>query len=113
MEEARLRMVARNPSKFGAISLTSKFALVTDFVKYTPYKERSMETNPNAIPFWSKMPWHIECHPSDEPKIDVLLSHMDCTNRLAQLFGEAAFHHVNPGPKATAGEPDTNAGVVT
>jgi hypothetical protein len=113
MEDARLRMVARNPSKFGAISLMPKFALVTDFVKYTPYKERSTETNPNTIPFWSKMPWHIECHTSDEPKIDALLSCMDCTNRLAQLFGEAAFHHVNLGPKATAGEHDTNAGVVT
>ncbi len=113
MEEAHLRMIARNPSKFGAISLMPKFALVTDFVKYTPYKERSMETNPNAIPFWSKMPWHIECHTSDEPKIDALLSYMDCTNCLAQLFGEGAFHHVNPGPKATAGGRDTNAGVVT
>jgi hypothetical protein len=114
MEEARLRMVARNPSKFGAISLTpKKFALVMDFVKYTPYKERSMETNPNTIPFWLKMPWHIECHTSDEPKIDALLSYMDRTNCLAQLFGEAAFHHVNLGPKATAGERDTNVGVVT
>ncbi len=113
MEEARLRMVARKPSKFGAVSLMPKFALVTDFVKYTPYEERSTETNPNAIPFWSKMPWHIKCHTSDEPKIDALLSYMDRTNRLAQLFGEAAFHHVNPGPKATAGERDMNTGVVT
>jgi hypothetical protein len=37
--EARLKMIAKNPSKFGAIATSPKFALSTEFVKNTPYKE--------------------------------------------------------------------------
>ncbi len=63
MEEACITMVNKNLSKFGVIDKTPRFALSTDFVKNTPYAERS---NDDKIPFWAKMPWHLECCESDK-----------------------------------------------
>jgi hypothetical protein len=53
IEEAPITMVNKNPSKFGIIDKTPRFALSTDFVKNTPYKESS---DNNKILFWAKMP---------------------------------------------------------
>jgi hypothetical protein len=59
------------------------------------------------------MPWHLECQTSDEPVFDAILSYMYCRGCMARLLGEAAFHHLNPGPDASAGDRDVNARVVT
>ncbi len=110
MEEACITMVNKNPSKFGVIDKTPRFALSTDFVKNTPYEERSDD---DKIPFWAKAPWHLECRESDEGPIKAILSYMYRSGRMARILGKAAFHHLNPGPNATAGERDINAGIVT
>ncbi len=110
MEEARITMVNKNPSKFGAIDKTPRFALSMDFVKNTPYKECS---DNDKIPFWAKTPWHLECSESDEGPIEAILSYMYRSGHMARILGEAAFHHLNPGPDTTAGECDINAGIVT
>jgi hypothetical protein len=73
MEEARITMVNKNPSKFGAIDKTPRFALSTNFVKNTPYEERSDD---DKILFWAKTPWHLECRKSDEGPIKAILSYM-------------------------------------
>jgi hypothetical protein len=110
LEEARITMVNKNPSKFGAIDKTPRFALSMDFVKNTPYKECS---DNDKIPFWAKTPWHLECSESDEGPIEAILSYMYRSGHMARILGEAAFHHLNPGPDTTAGECDINAGIVT
>jgi hypothetical protein len=110
MEEARITMVNKNPPKFGAIDKTPRFALSTDFVKNTPYAERSDD---NKIPFWAKTPWHLECRESDEGHIEAILSYMYRSGRMAFILDKASFHHLNPGSDATAGERDINAGIVT
>jgi hypothetical protein len=53
MEEARITMVNKNPSKFGAIDKTPRFALSMDFVKNMPHEECSDD---NKILFWAKTP---------------------------------------------------------
>jgi hypothetical protein len=110
MEEARITMVNKNPSKFGTIDKTPRFALSIDFVKNTPYKEGSDD---DKIPFWTKTPWHLECRESDKGPIEAILSYMYRSGRIARILGKAAFHHLNPGPDATAGKRDINAGIAT
>jgi hypothetical protein len=110
MEEARITMVNKNPSKFGAIDKTPRFALSTDFVKNTPYEELS---DNDKILFWAKTSWHLEYRKSDEGSIEAILSYMYRSGRMARILGEAAFHHLDPGPDAMAGECDINAGIVT
>ncbi len=70
-------------------------------VKHMPYEAYSNEVDPNPIPFWSKIPWHIKCHTLDEAQIEALLAYMDCMSHMEHLFGDAVFHHVNPRPEAT------------
>jgi hypothetical protein len=103
-------MVKRNPSKFGAIDKTLRFALSTDFVKNMPYEERSDD---DKIPFMAKAPWHLECRESDEGPIEAILSYMYQSDRMSRILGKADFYHLNPGPDATATERDINAGIVT
>jgi hypothetical protein len=110
MEEVHITMVNKNPSKFGAIDKTPRFALSMDFVKNTPYKERSDD---DKFPFWAKTPWHLECRKSDEGPIKAILSFMYRSSRMARILGGAAFHHLNPGPDAMANEHNINAGIVT
>ncbi len=57
MEEARRRMVVKNPYKYGSITKVPPFILEKDFIKHTPYSEQS---NEDDIPFWVKMPFHLE-----------------------------------------------------
>jgi hypothetical protein len=101
MEKACITMVNKNPLKFGAIDKTPRFALSTDFVKNTPYAERS---DNDKIPFWAKMPLHLECRESDKGHIKAILSYMYRSGRMGCILGKAAFHHLNPGFDATAGE---------
>ncbi len=109
MEEARITMVNKNPSKFGAIDKTPRFALSMDFVKNTPYEERSDD---DEIP-WAKTHWHLECRKSDEGPIKAILSYMYQSGHMARILGKAAFHHLNLGPDAMAGKCNINAGIVT
>ncbi len=39
MEEARRRMVVKNPYKYGSITKVPQFILEKDFIKHTPYSE--------------------------------------------------------------------------
>jgi hypothetical protein len=110
MEEARITIVNKNPSKFGAIGKKPRFALSMDFIKNTPYKEHSDD---DKIPFWAKTPWHLECSKSDEGPINAILPYMYQSGCMARILGKAAFHHLNPGPDTMAGECDINADIVT
>ncbi len=73
MEEAQVKMVKKNPSKYGTIRRVPKFTLVTDFLKITPFAEHS---DKDVIPFWAKMPFHIECLVILEDKIKAVLAFM-------------------------------------
>ncbi len=109
MEEAQAKMVKKNPSKYGAIRRIPGFTLVTDFINNTPFVERS---DTNNIPFWAKMPYHIECLTILEDKIKAILAFMYWVKRFQGLFGEAAFYFKNPGLEALAGEHTILAGVL-
>ncbi len=52
-EEAREKMVTKNPYTYGTINNVPHFVLECNFVKNTPYAERSEEDN---IPFWLRIP---------------------------------------------------------
>ncbi len=69
MEEARAKMVKKNPSKYGAIRRVPGFTLVADFIKNTLFAERF---DKDDIPFWAKMPYHIECLAISEDKIKAI-----------------------------------------
>jgi hypothetical protein len=73
MEEARLKMVDRNQFKYGSIVKVPNFVLEKDFIKNTPYTERSEEDD---IPFWAKMPFHLEYVSTDEDHVDQILAYM-------------------------------------
>ncbi len=57
MEEACRKMVVKNLYKYGSITKVPQFILEKDFIKHTPYSEQS---NEDDIPFWAKMPFHLE-----------------------------------------------------
>jgi hypothetical protein len=48
MEEARKKMVVKNPYKYGSITKVPQFILEKDFIKHTPYAEQSDDDD---IPF--------------------------------------------------------------
>ncbi len=101
MEEAQAKMVKRNPSKYGAIRWVPGFTLIADFIKNTPFAERS---DKDDISFWAKMPYHIECLAIWEDKIEAVLAFMYRVKRFQGLFGEAAFYFKNLSLEALAGE---------
>jgi hypothetical protein len=109
MEEARAKMVKRNPSKYGAIRWVPKFTLVTDFIRKTPFAAHS---DKDDIPLWAKMPFHIKCLAILEDKIEATLAFMYCVKRFQGLSGKAAFYFKNPGLEASAGEHTILAGVL-
>ena len=109
MEEARLKMVERNQFKYGSITKVPNFVLEKDFIKNTPYTERSEEDD---IPFWAKMPFHLEYVSTDEDHLDQILAYMYRAKRFQGIFGEAAFYYKNPGPEASAGERNVLAGIL-
>ena len=96
-------MVKKNQYKYGSITKVPQFILEKDFIKHTPYSERS---NEDDIPFWAKMPFHLEYLKTNEEELEhILLACMyDWTKRFQGLFGEAAFYHQNPGMDSKAGD---------
>ena len=109
MEEARQKMVAKNSYKYGSLTKVPQFVLEKDFIKNTPYAEQS---NDDDIPFWAKMPFHLEYQAMHRESLEHILAYMYRTKWFQDLFGEAAFYHRNPGIEATAGERDILAGVL-
>jgi hypothetical protein len=103
-------MVKKNPSKYGAIRQVPGFTLAADFIKNTPFVEHS---NKDKIPFWAKMPYHIECITILEDKIKAILAFMYRVKWFQGLFGEAEFSFKNPGLEALAGDCTILAGVLT
>ncbi len=101
MEEAQQKMVTQNPFKYGSLTKVPQFVIEKDFIKNTPYAER---LNDNDIPFWAKMPFHLEYLTVDKEKIEQILAYMYRLKRFQGLFGDAAFHHRNPEVEATAGD---------
>ncbi len=109
MEEVCHRMLTCNPSKYGTIIRIPQFILEKDFIKNTPYVEQSDEDD---IPFWARMPFHLECEVVDEDHLEQILAYMYQAKRFQALFGEAAFYYNNPGLDASAGERSTLAGIL-
>ena len=109
MEEARKKMVAKNHYKYGSITKVPQFILEKDFIKHTPYSERSNKDN---IPFWAKMPFHLEYLKTNKDELEHILAFMYRTKRFQGLFGEASFYHQNPGMDSTAGKREILAGVL-
>jgi hypothetical protein len=88
---------------------TPKFSMSSNFIKNALYKAQSEE---NKIPFWSKMPWHLEYRTTDKSAIDALLSYMYNSGRIERVLGGAAFHHKN-SPDADFNQRNVNATVLT
>jgi hypothetical protein len=109
MEDARQKMVVKNPYKYGAITKVPEFILERDFIKHSPYAEQSKEDD---IPFWAKMPLHLEYLLKDKDMFKHILAFMYCTNQLQRILGEAAFCHWNPGFDSMAGDQKILAGVL-
>jgi hypothetical protein len=109
MEEACHRMQTCNPSKYGTIVRAPQFVLEKDFIKNTPYAERS---NKDDIPFWACMPFHLECEAVNEDNLKQILAYMYQAKCFHTLLGEAAFYYKNPGLNASAGERSTLAGIL-
>jgi hypothetical protein len=109
MEEAQKKMVAKYPAKYGTLPVTPKFSMSSEFVKNAPYEAWSEE---DKIPFWSKMPWHLEYRITDKAAIDALLSYMYNSGRMEHVLGGAAFHHKN-SPDADFNQRNVNAAILT
>ena len=110
MKEAWQRMIACNPSKYGTIVRVPQFVLERDYIKNTPYAERSDD---NDIPFWARMPFYLECKALKEDHLEQILANiMYCTKCFQAPFREAGFYYKHPGLNASAGECSTLAGVL-
>ncbi len=73
MEDTRQKMVAKKLFKYGAITKVPEFVLERDFIEHAPYAEWSKEDN---IPFWAKMPLHLEYLLKDEDMLKHILAFM-------------------------------------
>jgi hypothetical protein len=73
------------------------------------YAERSDDDD---IPFWARMPFHLEYLAVKEEMLEQILAYMYRSKRFQGLFGDAAFFHRNPGVDATAGDHGILAGVL-
>jgi hypothetical protein len=100
MEEARQKMVVKNPFKYRSITKVPEFVLEKDFIRHTPYAERSKG---NDVPFWAKLLFCLKYLKIDEDKLEHILAVMYWMKQLQGLFGDAFFYHRNPGLNATAG----------
>jgi hypothetical protein len=109
MEEARQKMVARSPSKYGSLTKVPQFVINKDYIRNTPYAER---LDNDDIPFWAWKPFHLEYLAVDEKKLDQILAYMYHLRRFQRLLGDAAFFHRNPGVDATTGDQGILAGVL-
>ncbi len=93
-EDARQKKVAKNPYKYGSITKLPEFVLERDFIKHTPHAKRSKEDD---IPFWAKMPLHLEYLLKDKDMLKHILASMYRTKQFQGIWGGAAFYHQNPG----------------
>jgi hypothetical protein len=109
MEEAREKMVKKNPYKYGIIDKVPHFVLEHNFVKNTPYTECSKEDN---IPFWLRTPYHLEYVLVMEEQLELIFHYMYCSEQFQILLGEAAFYYKNPGMEASGSEQGMLAGVL-
>jgi hypothetical protein len=109
MEDARQKIVAKNQYKYGLITKVPDFVLERDFIKHTPYARQSDEDD---IPFWAKMPLHLEYLLKDKDMLKHILAFMYCTKQFQGILGEAAFYHQNPGFDSMAGDHEILAGVL-
>jgi hypothetical protein len=91
----------KNPYKYGSITKVPEFFLERDFIKHTPYAERPKE---NDIPFWTKLPLHLEYLLKDKDMLEHVLAFMYRTQQFQGILGEAAFYHQNPGFDVTVGD---------
>ncbi len=98
MEEAHQKMEAKKPYKYGSITKVPEFVLKRDFIKHTPYAEQS---EGDDIPFWAKMPFHLEYLAINEDALEHILAFMYRTKQFQCLFGEAALYHRNQGYDST------------
>jgi hypothetical protein len=101
MEEAREKMVKKNPFKSGTINKVPHFVLECNFNKNTPYVERSEEDN---ISFWLRTPYHLEYILVMEEQLELILHYMYRSKRFQILFGEGAFYYKNPRMEASGSE---------
>ncbi len=76
MEDARHKMVAKILYKYGLITKAPEFIPERDFIKHTPYAKQSKEDD---IPFWARMPLHLEYLLKDEDMLEHILAFMYCT----------------------------------
>ena len=103
-------MLAGNPSKYGTIARVPQFILERDFIKNMPYAEWSDE---DEIPFWARMPFHLECEALEEDHLEQIFAYMYQSKRFCQaLFGGAAFYYKNLGFDASEGERSTLARIL-
>jgi hypothetical protein len=109
MEDARQKMVAKNPYKYGSITKLPQLVLERDFIKHTPYAKRSKEDD---IPFWAKMSLHLEYLLKDEDMLKHILAFMYRMKQFQRILGEAAFYHPNLGFDFMAGDCEFLAGVL-
>jgi hypothetical protein len=109
MEDARQKMAAKKSYKYGSITKVPEFVLERVFIKHTPYAKWSEEDD---IPFWAKMPLHLEYLLKDEDMLEHILAVMYRTKQFQGILGEAAFYHQNSGFDYTAGDCEIFAGVL-
>ncbi len=83
--------------------------LERNFIKNTPYAERSEEDN---IAFWLHTPYHLEYVFVMDEHLELILHYMYWSKRFQFLFGEAAFYYKNPGMEVSGSEQGTLAGVL-
>jgi hypothetical protein len=101
MEEARQKMVAQSPSKYGSLTKVPQFVINKDYIRNKHYAER---LDNNDIPFWARMPFHLKYLAVNVEKLNQILAYMYRSRRFQGLFGDVAFFHRNPGVDATAGD---------
>ena len=99
----------KNPYKYGAITKVPEFVLERDFIKHTPYAEWSEEDD---LPFWAKMPLHLEYLLKDKDMLKHILAFMYPTKQFQGILGEAAFYHWNPRFDSMAGDWEILTGVL-
>jgi hypothetical protein len=91
----------KEPLQVWTIDKVPHFVLECNFVKNTPYVERSEEDN---IPFWSHTPYHLEYVFVMEEHLELILHYIYWSKRFQFFFGEAAFYYKNPGMEALGSE---------
>jgi hypothetical protein len=88
MEDARQKLVVKNPYNYCAITKVPEFVLERDFIKHTPYAKWSKEDD---IPFWARMALHLEYLLKDKDMLKQILAFMYCTKQFQGILGKRPF----------------------